>query len=358
MRIDPSTSTKIRGISLFCSLMICLNHSYTVPTGFTEIAGEPWAFTLALIENSVKFGIARISTPFFFAVAGFMVFAVIFPKGLAGGELLGDASHDRYLGEIAKRVRSLVVPYLIMCVWSYLLILGLQSLPGLAGHAEAPLAARGWLDTAQTLFWNPVAYPLWFLRDLFLLCLSIPLIALVLRYRALAVVAFAIALAAWFTWFELRMTRSIVFFSFGGYLAMHRPRIVAPGRIVLGAAAAAWIGLVVAHAIWVADHGMTNAVLNNCAILIGLVTVWFGYEYVRPIGDRPRVQAAAAFTFFVYLVHEPFATLGRKAMVAYFGVHDHHAALLGAWLLLGCGIFAGGLTTAALLQRNRPMMPR
>lgn len=206
MRVDQRLSDKIRGISLLCSLLICFNHTYTVPSGFTDIAHEPFAFSLAFIENTVKFGFARISTPFFFAVAGFMLFSVLYPEGLKGWPWFPFAKHRT---EITKRFRSLALPFLLVSVWSFALIYALQAIPGLPGQAVDPLAQRSGPRLIEALLWNPVAYPLWFLRNLILLCVAAPLIALVIRYRAVAFIALACAVAAWFAWFEIRATRSI-----------------------------------------------------------------------------------------------------------------------------------------------------
>lgn len=349
MRIDPRLGDKIRAISLLCSLLICATHIYTVPVGHDWMASEV-AFSLAFLQNVLKFGLAKISTPFFFAVAAYLLFTALHPDGASHGARFPSSSHR---AEIAKRTRSLLVPFLLLSLWSFAVMLVVQSIPGLPMRPTDPLAQRSWAAIAATLFWDPVAYPLWFVRNLFLLCLAAPLIAIVLRHGAVAALALTAAAAAWFAWPEMRATRSILFFALGALLAMHRPpfRVLHPAGCV--ALLGLWLASSCAHAVLAMRTGAMQAVPNNLAIVTGLAAVWFGYDHVERWMRERVIQRAAAYTFFIYIAHEPMAGLMSKAAIAWIGPAQHGLLLL-AWPVLAVALWSGCLAVAVGLSVSAP----
>ncbi|MBA3686183.1 MAG: acyltransferase [Planctomycetes bacterium] len=354
MALDRATGDRIRAISVWCSLLVCLNHACTLPGIDADTLGESWALSSSLIQIAVKAGLACIATPFFFMVAAFLIFRAVFPLSDEPVGTVHGESLLRHRAEVIKRMRSLVVPFLMVSAWSFALMMTLQSLPGLSGRASAPLAERPLADLVLTLFWNPVAYPLWFVRNLFLLCLAVPLIAPILRHRRVGLGACAVAAAAWFAWSDLSVTRSILFFLIGGWMAIHRPTVAAPRATTVVALLGLWVALACAHGSWILAQGATNAVLNNVGITVGLVAVWFASDHLRSLVESALVQRISAYTFFIYIAHEPIATLARKAAIGVIGAHNHHLALLSAWVVLGGALFLGTLASGMLLARYAP----
>lgn len=354
MALDRATGDRIRAISVWCSLLVCLNHACTLPGVDADTLSEPWALTSSVMQISIKAGLACIATPFFFLVAAYLVFRAIFPLSDEPVGAVHGESLLRHRAEVIKRLRSLVVPFLVVSAWSLAVMMLLQSLPGLSGRASAPLTERPLGDLVLTLFWNPVAYPLWFVRNLFLLCLAVPLIAPILRHRRVGLAACAVATAAWFAWSELPVTRSILFFLIGGWLAIHRPTVAAPRASAVVALVGLWVALASAHASWILAQGVTHAVLNNLGIAVGLVAVWFASGQLRALVASPAVQRISGYTFFIYIAHEPIATLMRKATIGVIGAHGHHLELLIAWIGLGCVLFVGTLASGMLLARYAP----
>jgi succinoglycan biosynthesis protein ExoH len=349
MRLDRALGERIRAISVLCSLLVCLNHAYTVPPGPGAADGEPFARASAILQYAVKYGFSCIATPFFFAVAGFVLFRALYPTARPG-----PLDALRYREQIHRRLATLLVPFLLISGWSFALMAALQAIPGVGERAGDPLAARGWARLLETLFWSPVAYPLWFIRNLFLLALAAPIIALVLRSPLATAASFAAAAVAWFAWPEWGATRSLLFFAAGSWLAVHPLRLPECPPRLRGVLALAWVGLVGAHATEIAVTGVNAPALHNATILVGLAAVWFGYPSVAGFAGRPRVQRAGAYTFFIYLAHEPSAAILRKAVIAALGAHDRHLLLLIAWPALGAGLFLGMLALAVGCNRHAP----
>lgn len=350
MRLSQDTADAIKLVSLWCSVLVCLNHAFTLDVPYASVAGQPLAFSTFFLQDAVKHGVVRMSTPFFFIVAAFLLFtALVRREGRAPEAVpLGEG----YRGEIAKRVRTLAVPFLLWSAWSFALVASLQQLPQLRGMFTAPLLAQPAAVLVEKLLWNPLAHQLWFVRDLFLLALAWPAAWLLLRQRWIGLGVIAALCVPWFLWWEVRETRALVFFAVGAWLAIHRPAIPQPAPWALAATGLLWLTGASLHAIHIMEVGATDPVYNNITILAQLATVWFGTLRLLPWLRRPWLLHAAGYTFFIYVAHEPIAGFARKAAVRALG--DQPLMLFSAWILAGLATFAICLAAAMLLHRWLP----
>lgn len=117
-----------------------------------------------------------LAVPAFFAISGYLFF-----------DWQGKFTKEVYAQKIRKRVKTLLVPYLLwnLIVWA-VNTLGPMLLPSLAAGRGATLADY---DISRFLmaFWDngggkPVCIQLWFLRDLIVTCLLSPIIYRGLEY--------------------------------------------------------------------------------------------------------------------------------------------------------------------------------
>ena len=174
---------------------------------------ELWA---AWLQDFLSHGLGGIRMPAFFAISGFLFFA-----NCAG-------TRDWLERKLASRVRSVLVPLL---AWNALLLpvlLLLQAWPASnaffsgVGAWSRPVADYGpWqvVDALLGLSGYPIVYPLWFLRDLFLMCLLAPLYLIV--PRSVQVVVVVVLGLLWFggAWPYRVPTIEAMFFFFAGALA-------------------------------------------------------------------------------------------------------------------------------------------
>ena len=138
------------------------------------------------VEIGLSQGIARIAVPIFFLISGYLFFTK-----------LGTWSWTVYFGKLKKRVRTLVVPYLLwvslVIAFDFVLAAVRHRFLGW-GSPFSLFSDNGW----GLMYWNcarnyqyfsqvnlfgwtmhsafPYNYPLWFIRDLIVLCLFAPLI--------------------------------------------------------------------------------------------------------------------------------------------------------------------------------------
>lgn len=310
---------------------------------------EPWA---ALVHGFLAHGLGGIRMPAFFAISGFLFFA----SHIGTREWL-----TRKLG---SRVRGVLVPLL---AWNALLLpvlLALQAWPpsnayfsGL-GTWSRPVADYGpWqvLDALLGLSGYPIVYPLWFLRDLFLMCLIAPLYLLLSR-PAQAVVVGGLGLL-WFSgaWpFQVPTIEALFFFSAGALAALWRLD-PAPLDRHAWTVFALLVGLVTAHLVlpaqWMAPAPALLH-LTQLAALAALLVLTRFIERLPALAQALRYLAAPSF--FIFVAHEPLLTAVRRLLHGVWPPHSSDAVL--ALYFAGVGVTA--LLLIAVFHAARQWAPR
>lgn len=161
MKIAVETSQKLKNMSFLCAMLVVTMH-----IGLSrKFDSQYW-----LVGQLISEGVARIAVPFFFVVSGFFLAAHVGEPGW-------------WRREVGKRVSTLVIPFY---VWSLLFVVTSFSLKIVAdalaqrpfGESTGLLLVPTWLQIlGLDLTRMPLHYPLWFVRNLFLLVLLSPVIA-------------------------------------------------------------------------------------------------------------------------------------------------------------------------------------
>ena len=157
--MDKSASNKIRNMGFVCALLVVSIH-----TGLERVDGSAHWWLRSLFDC----GVARIAVPFFFIASGFFI--------------AGKPWHV----EVRKRIKSLVVPYLIFALayaaWLWLVTASVNA-------ANGNNLLLGLPDKVCSLTWIlglkcyalPALGPLWYVRNLLLLVLIYPLIEIAVK---------------------------------------------------------------------------------------------------------------------------------------------------------------------------------
>lgn len=156
-RIDSSTSSKIRNMSLLCAILVVSIH-----VGWPhEVALSPGWW----INCAVKEGISRVAVPFFFVVSGYFL-----------------ARHfdepDWWRSECTKRLSSLLIPFAAWSVFAVIATMPLSIIADIIAHRPFGtsiyvLHGVNWLRLfGFDLTDYPFHVPLWYVRCLFFFVLS------------------------------------------------------------------------------------------------------------------------------------------------------------------------------------------
>ena len=163
-------SDKIRVISFLSIILVLYIHSnfHDYPN---EIQGMAFNFTL---QKAISEMIGRCAVPMFFVISGYLYFHNI-------------QSRDALLRKMRKRCRTLVVPYLIACLFPALFALAMETMPWtkafINGTGFSENFSKSWYSLLYMLYidagnGSPYAFHLWFLRDLIVIVALTPLLLL------------------------------------------------------------------------------------------------------------------------------------------------------------------------------------
>ena len=116
----------------------------------------------------VGVGVAKgVAIPMFFAISGYLFFY--------GTEQNGKNAIYR---KIYKRVYTLLVPYVLWNIWFALIYLLLHNIPNVSNFINSDIIGtiiqQDVFKNLKMMFWDPCAFHLWFIRNLFIAVLCTP----------------------------------------------------------------------------------------------------------------------------------------------------------------------------------------
>ncbi len=287
--LTEKLSNKFANMALVCSFFVVFIH-----TGAKCVDGDVTWWMMHLMED----GICRIAVPFFFVASGFF--------------LAGHCAEDGWWGrECKKRVRTLLIPYLIWCTvyffYSFCLILAANIHSHAALSRNLPDSIHAFLNIYGLTFeLMPLFYPLWFVRWLMVLILASRIFVWVLKRGQMLGIAFLILLFGADVFlgpllkehpiWQCISFSGLFFFNCGIYLRLYPPRIK---TTVLGASGLVGVGMALFALLL---YGRLAEIawmryLNRVAILFVLTGVW------RLMSSNGWNERLVACSFPIYLLH-------------------------------------------------------
>ena len=262
-----------------------------VPWG-VEIENFPAASMIC--GNFVQRGIAAVAVPLFFFISGFLYF------------YRTEWGVSAYKRKTLKRVRTLVVPFLVWTVLNLVCKL-------LAYKLEIPSPSAALCAENHSL-WDWVV-----LRDLFVVGLLSPLWHFLLK-RAGIVALFALG-ALWFAYQGNQIpglsTQAIFFFCAGAYFAIHERDFTEDFSGVGVPALALYLPLLAANAL--TKGAAFNWAIHRAFICVALVAVVFAVSRGIASGKLRESAFLSGAAFFVYAGHGvPIWTAGKRVLALFY----------------------------------------
>lgn len=287
------------------------------------------------------------------------------------------ALHDQkpYKHRTNKRLRTLLVPYLVWSAIGILFTYLLESLPSgrdlvTSSHIvqiddnRQLLHDYHWYELLFRWVLMPVPYQLWFIRVLLIYNIAYPAIRWCITNRIARWIFFSVALLMWlgtmgFVFFE---GEGLLFFSLGVWMQKTEFTIESPGRFFRPI----WWGIafvaLAAFKTILAFKGEAHlgnvifpllTILHKMVILSGLIACWYGLDrLVRWCMEKRWFVWLSAFAFMIYAMHAPIvAYLINPALTLLNPLPGTH---LLAFILLPLTAISFIIVTGALLRRVSP----
>ncbi|WP_375451366.1 acyltransferase family protein [uncultured Devosia sp.] len=264
--------------------------------------------------------------PAFIANATFLRFSVTILTIMSGFIMFAKHADERGMATINKKVRTLLVPFLF---WNLSLVAALylaQRLGILSGQRLNLLTAdaQTWADA--TLAWStrPVNYPLYFLRDLFVISVIAVVASRLVRAQVIAIIAICVLVAEYNLDGNLILrTPMLIAFFMGAALAIYQVKLDVLDRGLPYFAALLVVACVVHYYYPSANSGLLLSILGG-------LTMWTLTALVHSSSTLQGLARFAKFAFPIYLIHG-IILFGVLAL----GVEVSNSPLgLALWLLL------------------------
>lgn len=300
----------IVGVVFIHSNMLVVNIQGTI------IRYDKWPL-VSFVINLFSSVFADICVPLFFFFSGFLFF------------YNSEFSKNIYISKIKKRVKSLLVPYLI---WNFVafIVLLIQVHPRIIHYFPLLNDYRVDITSFLSSFWitnlpismsgpaNPINTPLWFIRDLIVLVILSPMIWwLIKRIKLGGLVVLGII---WFfsigeeIGFPSLCHQSLFFFPLGAYFGINRLNFVEM-TCKLFWIPFVYLGFAIADV--VTRNEPYNLILHKVGILFGMIFVIY---LVSLLLRKDKIQVNSFLigaSFFVYALHNLFLGKVTKIILMY-----------------------------------------
>ncbi|MFZ2025016.1 MAG: acyltransferase [Microgenomates group bacterium] len=339
-------SRKIKIVSFIAILCVVFQHAINF-TGYID-PSSTYLGQLnfnTILQYVFGYGFARGAVAIFFMLSGYLFFR--------------NFTLRKTLTKFRSRFHSLFIPYILWGALSLLFVLLLQSKGGFLSLYTGALAGKSFMEYLRIIMNHGVSFQLWFLWDLMLYTLLAPLFYIILRYSN---VLFLIPVyILWMLQVPLPpafafLYRGGIFYLLGAYIAMYGVYI--PKEKVKPIALISILFWMVMLAIKTSlAFGVLPTMyvklsqIDNMAMIMGIATLWFGYDKIASSKLMNIFLAATPFTFFLYASHEPLLEVIKQLGVTLTGRSD--AALLFLYfasivvvlfVTIGCGILVKKFT--------------
>lgn len=298
-------SDKIRLLSLCAIVLVLYIHSdfHDIPN---EIHGMMFNHYL---QEVISRYIGRLAVPTFFMISGYLFFRNC------------HSFSDVWI-KMKRRVRTLLVPYLIACLFLptfYVLMMLVPGTLSFVNSADATFFEGKWYEVVTHLFWDsgngvPYAFHLWFLRNLIVIVVTSPLLFALRRFDKHGFIVLPFLMAIGFI--HVSILTSFFWFMLGAYALDKMTFSIRMSFALLFAYVCSCLVEITCGA---SDFYWLNILVE----VAGIAGVWSIYNYV--VSDNFRLKrhrwlsVVCGFTFFVYLFHEPTLNIVRKLLVLPFG---------------------------------------
>lgn len=300
-------SNKIKLLSFFLIILVLFIHS-----GFhqNEIAGMYWN---NLIQEFISGKLGRLAVPLFFLISGSLFF------------LNTEFGMMSIKSKMVSRVKTILLPYLYGCSFFVLLILLIQLIPSTSAYTNGDgykFEDKSILIILRNIFWmadgsnSPLAFHLWFLRDLLMIVILSP----ILYYLFKSFKWWTLILLFVMSFFTIinskSLSTSLLWFSFGSLFSITKTSIDF-GRTIWGVVILFFYIIISLYE--QIKGGFYFVYIQNILVVIGVVGVWLSYDYFIKRGfslkENKLLSFYCSFTFFIYLVHEPSLNVVRKMII-------------------------------------------
>lgn len=325
-------SDKIKILSFYAIILVLYIHSnfHNYPH---EILGMEMNH---ILQNTISVIIGQCAVPLFYMISGYLFF-------------LNAKNIKNIIEKIKKRIRTLLIPFIIACLFFPLFYILLEIIPGtdkfinsqnnFSNNFQQPIT-----NILLSLFYktpggtSPWAFQLWFLRDLIIIIIISPLLFYIREKTKKEFIIIGLFFLH-FTKINIFPFTACFWFMFGDSYLPQLNRLKIQWILPL---------FICSSIIEVFFSNNFPFFLSIPIKIIGIACFWNIYDIIVPptfkLADHTSLRLLTGYTFFIYLYHEPSLNIVRKIIVIICGQTSSGFAisyLLSPWIFAICATFIG-----------------
>lgn len=338
MKISPYLSSKITIFYTLLIVMVVYIHSTYLEMFQYEAADFVWKFWGG-------YGLCSVANPLFFIISVFL---------LVGGV----TTVLDLLKKLRKRVRTVIVPFIL---WNAIFVLWyvvLDITPGISRYVNSTGIMEAWKsltlwESIYNMLTEPAGFHLWFLRDLIVFMALSPLLWLISKRSWIVAIVLSIVLNHWMSWvfwFWLGLTIRVSEWNIEK-LPKSNLVFVLTGVIYFGSAVLAGMDI--------------DKMIPSCFGVIGLVKqlaciyfVWIVYDKIargRCLSEQGLWRHICGYSFFIYCFHEPAFNIIKKLGVVVLSSSE--PVLIVLYLINPLIMVAIAIIIAKTMLHIKPLVP-
>lgn len=366
------TSKTISALRFPLAVMVVFIHSWSplrtmnFTPNWESLTGIDFAIGLQVLLSNV---LAKVAVPAFYVISGYLFFLHVQAFNC-----------DIYTTKISKRVRTVLIPYIL---WNFLallraIVLDLKgAIANVAPFSEILDAIKERISPST--FWNcntwglehvnwigqitpgsgPILIPMWFLRDLMVVIIFTPIIYYVLKHFkmvALSILGMSYITGIWpnISGFSIN---AIFFFSLGAYFSIHGKDIVVVFQECRIPAYILYLPLTVAElflngtSTWWGNHIYPFYIILSVIVVFNIVSSLVAKEKSKWLANMQQ------YTFFIYGAHNLLGfTLANILLRAIPGYNTHWLGISISYLLAPTLAVLICIYTQRLMQKWCPRL--
>ncbi len=244
--------------------------------------------------------LASVAVPLFFMFSGYLFFFNIETFEI-----------KTYWNKIKRRVKTLLIPYIIWNILFIFYVFCLQWVTHKTSTPEVTIVAdysvNDWVRACWSLDTNhPINYPLWFIRDLFIVSLCSPIIYWLIKLEKKIFPQYTILLLVLGLLYILDIPSekrfipsipSVFCFTLGAYFSLSHKSFIPPKKIGISITFVYGFLIVILMILYNQPH---VHIIHRVAIIVGLFCVIYLTSLIKNKHIYPILTNA---TFFIYVTH-------------------------------------------------------
>lgn len=278
----------------------------------------------SILYELISHNIGRLAVPCFFLFSGYFFFLK-----------LKQFSLSEYKSQLQKRMKSLVIPYVIWNLAFILIIILKNNILIKIGHQPDDnmtlFSTSSWYD----LLWKlPINYPLWYVRDLICMVLLSPIFYILFKYiKGYGILLLIIIyLMTWELPIPGFSTTSFVFFGAGAFAGLKKIDM-----IEFSQKNASYTLLLSILMLAIATHNNGTELYEHLIrlfILSGTLSTLYLGSLIQRTKIKSLLLTLSSASFFIYLTHIVYImhwTKGGFSRISFF--NDGVGLILGYFMI-------------------------